>query len=271
MPGWPFVDWVTQWYEGCGPGVREGDSSIVNLHFVLALRAAAEVERSVGDATMAARWESLGRAVMDAVLARYWDGTSNSMADTPGASASSEHAQVLAILTGLLDEAAEQGCLHALVQGRLPARCSIYFAFYILECYHRHGLADAFFERLAFWRELPRQGFVSLPEQPEPSRSDCHGWGAHPLYHSYASLAGVRPGSPGFRSVRIEPMPGPLTSFALTMPHPKGMISVSFARHGAQVQIDAQLPVGVPGIIAWQGAEHPFSGATSIIVAAAGG
>lgn len=36
VPGWPFLDWVPAWSEGCGPGVRDYDSSIVNLHWVRA-------------------------------------------------------------------------------------------------------------------------------------------------------------------------------------------------------------------------------------------
>src|SRR5690606_26924909 len=34
-PGWPFVDWPQEWHEGCAPGLREGDSSLMNLHLVL--------------------------------------------------------------------------------------------------------------------------------------------------------------------------------------------------------------------------------------------
>jgi hypothetical protein len=43
-PGWPYVDWVPEWEQGCGPGVRECNSSILNMNYVLALQAAAEVE-----------------------------------------------------------------------------------------------------------------------------------------------------------------------------------------------------------------------------------
>ena len=73
----------------------------------------------------------------------------------------------------------------------------------MFETYAQLGRIDALFERLSLWFELPAQGFTTTPEMPEPTRSDCHAWGAHPLYHMFASLLGIRPAAPGFRSVTI--------------------------------------------------------------------
>lgn len=46
-------------------------------------------------------------------------------------------------------------------------------------------------------------GLTSAPENPEPTRSDSHAWAAHPNYGLLASVLGVRPGSAGFRTVRV--------------------------------------------------------------------
>jgi hypothetical protein len=37
----------------------------------------------------------------------------------------------------------------------------------------------------------------TLPEEFGNPRSDCHGWGAHLLYHHFASVMGMRPDAPG--------------------------------------------------------------------------
>jgi hypothetical protein len=253
-PGWPFVDWVREiWNDGCGPGVREGDSSIVNLHLILSLQSAAEIEAALGEDILAARWNTLAQQTMDALIKRYWSAEKNLLLDTPACEQTSEHAQALALLTGLLTPEQEEACMTALTSGICDAECSIYFSFYLLEAFARFGRAQEFFGLLGFWRRLPAQGFKSLPEAPEPTRSDCHGWGAHPLYHSCANVAGIRPAAPGFKKVRIAPMPGPLTDISLTMPHPDGEIAFGFQTLEKGVRFEISLPDGISGELIWNG------------------
>jgi hypothetical protein len=70
-------------------------------------------------------------------------------------------------------------------------------------------------------------------EMPEPTRSDCHAWGAHPLFHFHATLAGIRPAAPGFARVEIAPQPGDLTWLRTQTPHPCGEISLNLQQDGA--------------------------------------
>ena len=42
------------------------------------------------------------------------------------------------------------------------------------------------------WKDMLDKGAVTTWEKPEPTRSDCHAWGAHLYYHYFASLAGIR-------------------------------------------------------------------------------
>lgn len=261
VPGWPFVDWVPIWNQGCGPGVREGDSSIVNLHLVLALQSAAAIERHIGEPLLAERAEAHARACLKLILERYWDDKAEILRDTStGPAKTSEHAQVLALLTGWLSPEQQAGCLAALRARRLDAACTIYFSHYLLEAFSRAGEATAFFDRLSFWRELPDKGFCALPEMPDPCRSDCHGWGAHPLYHSFASIAGIRPAAPGFRRVRIRPMPGPLEHFGASMVHPDGSIHIAYQKQQQNAEFVVDLPSGIEGELLWHGTTHPLTG-----------
>lgn len=261
VPGWPFVDWVGIWDQGCGPGVREGDSSIVNLHLVLALRAAAEIERALGESCLASRYESLASELMAKILERYWCNRDQVLRDTVGKAATSEHAHALALLSGLLEPEVAAACLRVLTQGRAEAKATIYFSYYILEALAAAGASDAFHGRLKFWRGLPGMGFTALPEMPDPCRSDCHGWGAHPFYHTYASIAGIRPAAPGFEQVCIRPMPAHLESFDLTMVHPKGALRMRYAAASDDFQVD--LPAGVGGVLHWGGRVLPLDSLNS--------
>jgi hypothetical protein len=112
---------------------------------------------------------------------------------------------------------------------------------------------EAFFSRMGLWFDLPAQGFKTTPEQPEPSRSDCHGWGAHPLYHFFASLLGIRPGSFGFEKVEISPMPGHLTQLSGEMVHPKGRMGVNLHFENGGARGNVTLPDGIDGIMRYSG------------------
>jgi alpha-L-rhamnosidase len=263
-PGWPFVDWVGEWNTGCGPGVREGDSSIVNLHWVLSLQAAATVEEACGDPDLGARCRRMASSVFDAIVARYWDASRGLLLDTVGHQKASEHAQIFALLTGLLDAEKQRRCLTALKGGEDLSRATIYAAFYLLNALYLHGEEEEFHRRLDFWRGLVAQGFTATPEAPEPSRSDAHAWGAHPAWHSLASIAGIRPAAPGYRRVRIAPCPGPMKQIRCSAVHPQGLIKVELRFSGKSVSANVSLPEGVSGEFVWAGVVRELAPGASV-------
>jgi alpha-L-rhamnosidase len=126
-------------------------------------------------------------------------------------------------------------------------RTTIYFLHYLFEVCQRTGRMEKFFERLQLWFDLEKQGFKTMVESPEPSRSDCHAWGAHPVYHYFATVLGIRPSSPGFKTVRIEPQLGELQSASGTMVHPRGLIKVSVTADPDKFSGEIELPEGVSG------------------------
>ncbi|NJK96175.1 MAG: hypothetical protein HC905_15805 [Bacteroidales bacterium] len=67
------------------------------------------------------------------------------------------------------------------------------------------GLGDKYIEMLTPWRKMIAMGLTTFAENPEPTRSDCHAWSASPNYDLLATVLGVEPGSPGFKSVTINP------------------------------------------------------------------
>ena len=177
-------------------------------------------------------------------------------------------AQVFALLTGLLDARKSQACVSAIERADelKLARATIYASFYVLDMLGRFGREAEFHKRLEFWRALPGQGFKAMPEMPEPSRSDAHAWGAHPAFHTFATIAGVRPSSPGFKTVRITPMPGPLTHFEASVVHPRGRVVVKFARDGAKRAFDVTLPEGVTGELVYGDAMKALDGGMNRVV-----
>jgi hypothetical protein len=164
-------------------------SGSINWLFVLALRWWAELEEQVGEpemATLARReLEAVGRAVDDA----FWSDSRGGWSEDLAHQQFAEHSQALAILcsAGTPDARRTSRCERAIALLNQPqpqvAPATIYFTHYVLEALLQMNSRAGFERRLDFWRSLPATGLRTLPEQPEPTRSDCHGWGAHLLYH----------------------------------------------------------------------------------------
>lgn len=244
LPGWLFVDWVPDWVEGCPPGHQEGDSSIVHLHWLLCLRAAAELERYFGDEELRQRFLRLENRASAAIKSRYWCPERELFLDD-GRGSLSEHANILATLSGLslAPDWPEK------LAGERHARCTVYFTHYLFEAFARMRRADLLFSRLDLWRSFLHLGLHTIPEQPEPTRSDCHAWGAHPLFHLHATVAGIRPGGPGFQTVRIRPMPGNLKYIKGSLPHPKGTIYYDLNFGPEETKGEICLPENISGIL----------------------
>jgi hypothetical protein len=259
---WNFVDWVPGWKNGVPPDGEYGVSGVINWQFVCALRWARELEERFGEPELAARCGRLAREVAGAIERAFWEPVRRMFADDAGRTKFSEHAQCLAILSGMLDEARCAEVATGLLTSTELARTTIYFSHYLLEAYReiaecvpaRAGEAvGAMFERLGLWLGLRERGFVTPFEEPDPSRSDCHGWGSHPLFHYFATVMGVRPGEFGFEGVEVGPRLGHLTEVKGRMPHPKGEVEVELRREGQGVRGRVVLPEGVNGRFRWGG------------------
>ncbi|MCX7003468.1 MAG: alpha-L-rhamnosidase [bacterium] len=251
VPWWNYVDWVATWQHGVAPGVGEGADGMVNLQYVLALQAAAALETAVGTPAMARICTQRARAVRAAVKTKFWQARRGLFAYDEGRAHFGEQMQCLAVLAGACDTAQRRSIRAALLRDNGLDQASIYFSHYLLEALPRLNAMSSFFERLKLWDALPAQGFKTLPESPEPCRSDCHAWGAHPLYHFYTKLLGITPASPGFKTVRIAPQPCHLTQLAGCMPHPRGAIRVALDIPKKRAEI--VLPRGVTGTFVWKG------------------
>ena len=255
LPGWSFVDWVPEWGEfGNAPDGRAGLSAVNNLLYVHALQSAARAEAAAGDVTMAARWRRKAHAVGGAVVAHFWSEARGLVADTAAKDRFSEHAQCLALLADILPARKRDLAFAGLLDAPDLARCTVYFSHYLFETFVKFGRADLFLKRLDLWRGFVRDGLKTPLEAPGwRGRSDCHAWGAHPLYHLQTGVAGIRPVADGFSAVEIAPQFGPLARIKATMPTPKGPISLDLARADTAVSGRIDVPPGLPAHFLWRG------------------
>ncbi len=258
--GWNYMDWVPAWTWGIPPDGDFGVSGVINWQLVWVLTMVAELEETVGELELSARARRLAAELAARTAAAFWDDSRSLFADDLAKQHFSEHAQCLAILSGQLDPARRAQVADALLSDENLARTTIYFMHYLFETYQLLGRIDALFDRLSLWFDLERYGLKTTIEQPEPSRSDCHAWGAHPVYHYFASILGIRPGSMGFRTVTITPQLGPLTSASGKLVHPRGEIEVNFRVENGALQGSVTLPASVSGTLTYGPKRQPLKG-----------
>ncbi len=259
-PGWNFVDWVPGWRSGEPPGTAEGFSSSLMWQLVCALQEAAELEAYAGEERHAAHRRADAKALAAAVTARFWDAQRGLMADDLAHRSFSEHAQCFALSSGRLARRLAVRILDHLDRGDVAPDATIYFSHYVLEVLAAGGRAEGFFRRLEIWKALPGQGFRTPYEAPGNTRSDCHAWSSHPLYHQFASICGIQPADFNFRSVIIRPMPGPLRKIDAELVHPRGRIQFSCHVNEGKTRMMVKLPRGLTGYLAWKGRRYALSG-----------
>ena len=255
MPGWQFMDWVEEWcYDGTAPGGRygEGLNAEANLFWSLAMRSAAMTEAALGNALQAQYWEKKRERLNAKIVERFWCEKRGILADTPAMKDFSEHAQCLALIGDVLPADKSKACFGHLVSDPDLRRTTVYFNYYLFECYFKFGRGDLFLKRLDLWREYIRKGLTTAQEAPDfvnaagkfcETRSDCHAWGSHPIWFMQTGLAGIRSAAPFFAKVLVAPCPGPLTELRAKHPHPQGFVEVDLKFAGGAVSGTVKTPV----------------------------
>lgn len=248
--GWNYIDWVPEWPAGVAPGGEIGAiCAPLNWQYVYALNLAAELEQAMHEPELAARAHRLAAETSIALDARFWDEKKGLYADDLSHTIFTEHSQCLAILGGTLPEARRTAIAHNLFSAGGMTPPTVYFMHYFFETCRVLERMDMFQERMKFWFEMLDFDFKTTYESGDPHnvRSDCHAWGAHPLYHYFTSLLGIRPMGMGFERVLIRPQMAGLTNIHGIMPHPRGEIEVALRLVDGHLAGIISLPIGVTG------------------------
>jgi len=259
MPHWNYVDWTPRWPSGVPPGANDGHSAAVSLLYAYALQDAAALEEDVGVPGLGRAYKARADLIIRATRARCWDTGKRLLRDSPESATYSQHTNVLALLSNAVPTAERRKVMERVLSDTSLTQASYYFGFYVFEAMRVTGLADRYIEQLAPWRQMLALGLTSTPEKPEPTRSDTHAWAAHPNYGLLATVLGVRPSSPGFRTVRISPALGPLQHAEGRIPHPLGDIDITLDRVGVNgLRGVVILPAGLTGTFEWAGKQLPL-------------
>ena len=254
---WDFVDWTYSkgWDNGNPPAAHSGNSAILSLQFVYTLEKAVAVFDAFKLNDLALDYRNLADNIKKAVFEKCFNSNKGLIADSPEKSTFSQHANILAILTDIFPYTADKAkIVSAILNDKELAQCTLYFKFYLFEALEKAGLADQFTAALNPWEKMIDTGLTTFAETPDPTRSDCHAWSASPVYYFLSLVSGIKPASPGFKTVRIEPNLGNLKTINASLPHKLGEIRVKLQKDDEnRLWGEIILPAHLNGVFIWKG------------------
>lgn len=264
--GWNFMDWTDSWGNegGIPPNAITGVSATLHWQLVYALNMAAELEAHLGEKEFAVHYTRWGAELARAGQSAFWDEASGLFSDDLAHTSYSEHPQTFAILSRHLPPEQITRIASGLRHAKLH-RASYFFLHYLLEAYRLLNLDDLIHVQLRRWHiEMVEIGLKTPLEGLEPSRSDCHAWSSHPLYHYFATVLGIRPLEPEFARVEITPHLGDLTRAEGVLIHPQGETRVAFRRETDGWHCEIHLPNRVRGVLRLDGQVIEFENTLSL-------
>ncbi len=272
MPYWNFTDWASgnsrNWKFGIAPVSKSGYSSVQDFQLLWAYQLAAELEMKLGSKFIATEYAQKIALLQQAILRKYWDTDKKMYADNEDKITYSQHANVLAILTGLIAGQDAKDLFQCIFDNPDLAQASIYYKYYLNQAMVKVGLGDEYLNHLDIWKKNIQLGMTTWGEDSnvERTRSDCHAWGASPNIEFFRTVLGIDSDAPGFTKVRIEPHLGDLKKISGSMPHPKGIINVSYVKNKkGQWNASISLPNEVTGTFIWKGKNYLLKGGVNTI------
>jgi hypothetical protein len=276
---WNFVDWTKEWpwdnarREGGVPSQDEdGNSLLLTLQYAYALRLSEQVFSWQFDEENQAPISYESRAFAKTLRERRMtildtikslrNKETGLFPDLRGGSEYSQHTQIMAVLAGLdtpsfLSYEEAQKLIERTLDRDDLIQATFYYKFYLFEAMQAVGLGDRYLDELQPWRDMLALNLKTFAEKPEETRSDCHAWSASPNYHLLSLVAGVRPASPAFHEVIIQPALGDLREFSATVAHHNGLIEVEYSRVGENgLTASVKLPENVMGVLRWKGKDE---------------
>ena len=274
LPWWSFIDWIETETKRDFPSYDANDEScLTTMQYIGALQDAIDLETTLGSAEHVATDSARLERAKKGVVTQCWDASKQLFADNAAKDMYSEHTNMLAVLYDVAPKQEQQAIMKRVVARRVDGSdgtkpvgdppligASFYFRYYLARALDHAGMADEYLKTLGDWRGFLKMGFTTWPEQPGDTRSDSHAWTAHPTYDLLTLVAGVEPASPGFKTVRIAPHLGDLTSLEAAYPHELGLIHMKYTVNAGTLHAELELPAGLTGEFVWKGKTTQLKG-----------
>ena len=176
------------------------------------------------------------RLIRETFVAKLVDPVTGLVLDGEGSTHSSLHANMTALAFGLVPEANHDAVVDHLKSKGMA--CSVYGSQFLMEALYEAGEDDFALTLLTSTSERSWAHMVydvgttialeAWDDRVKPNQDWNHAWGAAPASIIPRHLMGIRPESPGFETIVIQPQPGALEWAELKTPTIRGGVTVRF-------------------------------------------
>ena len=261
-PYWEFTDWAEGkgWNFGMAPKGKGGESAVLDMQLLWTYQLASELENKLGLKDLARLYAGRAHRLKQTIQRKYWNQGRGLYADTEDKDMFSQHANSLAILSGVITGKKATTLANEMLTDTTLVPASIYFKFYLHQALVKAGLGNDYLKWLDKWRENMNMGLSTWAETSDVSttRSDCHAWGSSPNIEFFRTILGIDSDAPGFSKVMIKPHLGSIEDISGEMPHPNGKIMVKYKLQKGALQAEINLPQNTPGTFAWKDKNYPL-------------
>ena len=261
-PNYMFMDWVS--FQGLAahhPPANIG-MGYMTAFFCRALSDGILISKILGDKTHAETYEQLRKNIASAYNSQLWDGGKGLYKDgvshlttiqpnkwmppDTGVDNYSHQNNSLAVAYQIAS-AEEQPKIMEKILAETPWNLQPYFMHFVFDAMEAAGVYDKHAtEWLRKWTISEQtQSLMEANGMGDLS----HGWTSTPLYQLSARVLGVRPASPGFKTILIKPYPCDLTWAKGTVPTPFGKVTVSWTLGEGKFTMDVTIPEGTEAIV----------------------
>ena len=248
-----FIDWYLP-KGGNSAANRDGNSSILTLNYAYTLKKAGDIMEWLGLGDKAFLYREQSRKYAEIVRKLCFDEEKGIYLDNPQVPFYDQRASILAVLTDAHSEEEKKILMNSLLDPNrsFDSEANLFYLFYLFEAMIETGAGD-FQTELAPWKAILESGMSATPEKriEQHPRSEVHPWTAHPVHYYYSLVAGIRPSSPGFETVSINPNPGTLKAMRVTYPTKQGKINMDLKGFNNDVKGTIELPDQMSGTFKW--------------------
>lgn len=229
---WSFIDWTKEWdaTNGVPPCTKKGALTMESLLYILGLSYASEIEKYLGHLEQKKIYDQRKQQVQSAVR-KYCTGVNGMLQDGPHIEEYSQHCQVFGVLADVFDkEEGKRAVLETLHSPEKYAQCSIAMSYYLFRALEKCEIYVHTEKLWDIWDNMVKNNLTTCAEDTLMQRSDCHAWGALPLYELPSIILGVRPGKPGYEEVLVHPLTDTLSWAKGEVVTPRGMVEVNWKK-----------------------------------------